>query len=72
MGLDAQELIELRGSTDESSMSNWERDERTTYIVNEQSQLPSDLVIGKTVTILPLTDSNEHVAKTVTYEVVPR
>ena len=35
MGLDAQELIELRGSTDESAMSDYERNERTTYYVNE-------------------------------------
>jgi lysophospholipase L1-like esterase len=35
MGLDPDELIALRGSTDESSMANYERDERTTYIVNE-------------------------------------
>jgi hypothetical protein len=44
---------------------------RVTYMVNEQSQLPTDLVIGKTVSILPLTGSKERVAKTVTYEVVP-
>jgi hypothetical protein len=35
MGLDPEELIELRGSTDESAMSEYERNERTTYIVNE-------------------------------------
>lgn len=35
MGLDPVELIALRGSTDESSMNNYERDERTTYITNE-------------------------------------
>lgn len=39
---------------------------RVTYIVNEQSQVPGDLLIGKTVTILPLTGSKERVAKIVT------
>ena len=36
MGLDTQDLIELKGSVDESSMSDWERNERTTYIVNRE------------------------------------
>jgi hypothetical protein len=44
---------------------------RVTYIVTETSQLPSDLVIGKTVTIQPLITSKEPIAKIVTYEVVP-
>ena len=44
---------------------------KVTYVVNEKSQLPTDLVIGKTVTILPLTGSKEPVANIVTYEVVP-
>jgi hypothetical protein len=44
---------------------------RVTYVVNEQSQLPSDLVIGKTVAIQPLITSKEPIAKIVTYEVVP-
>jgi len=44
---------------------------RVTYIINDQSQLPADLVIGKTVTILPAPGSTEKVAKIVTYEVQP-
>lgn len=44
---------------------------KITYLVNEKSQLPGDLVIGKTVTILPLTGSKDPVANIVTYEVVP-
>jgi len=35
MGINPQELIALRGSTDESAMSDYERNERTTYSVNE-------------------------------------
>jgi len=34
MGLDPEELVALRGSTNESSMSEYEANERTTYIVN--------------------------------------
>jgi hypothetical protein len=44
---------------------------RVTYMVNEHSKLPADLVVGKTVYILPQTGSGEPVAQTVTYEVVP-
>jgi hypothetical protein len=45
---------------------------RVTYIINEQSQLPADLVVGKSVTIVPMPGSTERVAKIVTYEVVPQ
>jgi hypothetical protein len=41
---------------------------RVSYQINSDSQLPTDLVVGKTVTILPGT--SDHVAKTVTYTIV--
>jgi hypothetical protein len=42
---------------------------KVTYVINEKSMLPADLVIGKTVSILPLatTGSGEPVAQTITY-----
>ncbi len=42
---------------------------KITYVINAKSSVPSDLVIGKTVTILPLTTTGagEHVAQTITY-----
>jgi len=42
---------------------------KVTYVINEKSQVPADLVIGKTVSILPLatTASGEPVAQTITY-----
>ena len=42
---------------------------RVTYILNEKSQVPADLVIGKTITIVPLTSTGtgEPVAQTITY-----
>jgi hypothetical protein len=42
---------------------------KVTYVINEKSNVPPDLVIGKTVSILPLatTDPGEPVAQTITY-----
>ena len=42
---------------------------KVTYVINEKSKVPADLVIGKTVTILPLatTGPGEPVAQTITY-----
>ena len=42
---------------------------KVTYLVTGQSQLPADLAIGKTVSILVLGDPSEPVAQTVTYTV---
>jgi hypothetical protein len=41
---------------------------KVTYVINEKSKVPAGLVIGKTVTIVPLaTESGEPVAETITY-----
>jgi hypothetical protein len=42
---------------------------KVTYVINENSKVPAGLVIGKTVSILPLvvTGSGEPVAQTITY-----
>ena len=42
---------------------------KVTYLINEKSKVPADLVIGKTVSILPLPTaaSGEPVAQTITY-----
>jgi hypothetical protein len=42
---------------------------KVTYLINDKSKVPADLVVGKTVTILPLAtnDPGEPVAETVTY-----
>ncbi len=41
---------------------------KITYVINEKSKVPADLVIGKTVTVLPLAvGSGEPVAGTITY-----
>lgn len=42
---------------------------KVTYVINEKSTVPADLVIGKTVNILPLatTGPGEPVAQTITY-----
>ena len=50
---------------------------KVTYVINAKSNVPSDLVIGKTVTILPMTitGAGEHVVQTITYtttEAVPQ
>ena len=50
---------------------------KVTYVINAKSAVPTDLVIGKTVTILPVTTtgSGEHIAQTITYtttEAVPQ
>jgi len=43
---------------------------RVTYVIDAHSRVPADLVIGKTVAIVPLTGSKEPVAETVTYYTV--
>lgn len=41
---------------------------KVTYLLTTKSQVPSDLVIGKTITVLPLAGtSGEPVAQTITY-----
>src|SRR5512143_159136 len=41
---------------------------KITYLINEKSKVPADLVIGKTVTVLPMSvASGEPVAETITY-----
>ena len=42
---------------------------KVTYVINEKSKVPADLVIGKTVSILPLASAGpgEPVAQTITY-----
>jgi hypothetical protein len=40
---------------------------KVTYVINEKSTVPADLVIGKTVTILPTAGPGEPVAQTITY-----
>ena len=40
---------------------------KVTYLLNEKSKVPTDLVVGKTVTILPATGQGEPVAQTITY-----
>ena len=42
---------------------------RVTYLINEKSQVPADLVVGKTITIMPMatTGKGEPVAQTITY-----
>ena len=42
---------------------------RVTYVINNRSKVPADLVVGKTVSIQPLatTASGEPVAQTITY-----
>ena len=41
---------------------------KVTYVINEKSKVPAGLVIGRTVTIVPLaTESGEPVAETITY-----
>jgi hypothetical protein len=45
---------------------------KVTYVINASSQLPADIAIGKTVTILPMANSAEPIVQTVTYTVVPQ
>ena len=42
---------------------------KVTYVINDRSKVPADLVVGKTVSIEPLatTESGEPVAQTITY-----
>jgi hypothetical protein len=42
---------------------------KVTYLINSSSKVPADLVVGKTVSILPLatTDPGDPVAQTITY-----
>jgi len=39
---------------------------KVTYMINEQSQVPADIVIGKSVSIVPLSSSGEPVVRTIT------
>jgi hypothetical protein len=40
---------------------------KVTYVLNAKSQVPADLVIGKTISIQPLAGPGELVAQTITY-----
>jgi hypothetical protein len=42
---------------------------KVTYLINSDSKVPADLVVGKTVTVLPLAtnDPGEPIAQTITY-----
>jgi len=42
---------------------------KSTYLLNDKSAVPVDLVVGKSVTILPLATNNpgEPIAQTITY-----
>ena len=40
---------------------------KVTYLINDKSTVPADMVIGKTVTVLPLAAPGEPVAQTITY-----
>jgi hypothetical protein len=42
---------------------------RVTYVIDPESKLPGDLVVGKTVTIQPLVQNGREVARVVTYVV---
>jgi hypothetical protein len=46
---------------------------RVTYSITSTSQLPADLVVGKTVSVVPVvsSDPNTRVVRTVTYVTVP-
>jgi hypothetical protein len=46
---------------------------RVTYTLTSTSQLPADLVVGKTVSVVPVvsSDPNTRVVRTVTYVTVP-
>lgn len=43
---------------------------KVTYVINAKSKLPSDLAVGKMISLLPLGSSKERVVQTVTYTVV--
>ena len=45
---------------------------KVTYLITDKSKVPADLVIGKTVTILPLTGSSEQTAETITVVTPPQ
>ena len=40
---------------------------KVTYLINDKSTVPADMIIGKTVTVLPLAGPGEPVAQTITY-----
>jgi hypothetical protein len=40
---------------------------KVTYLINDKSTVPADMIIGKTVTVLPLAAPGEPVAQTITY-----
>ena len=42
---------------------------RVTYVVDPQSKLPADLVVGRTVVIRPMIQNGREVARVVTYVV---
>ena len=39
---------------------------KVTYLITDKSKVPTDLVIGKTVTIMPLSGTTEQTAETIT------
>ena len=43
---------------------------KVTYLINPTSKVPTDLAIGKMISILPLDSSDQSVVQTVTYTVV--
>jgi hypothetical protein len=45
---------------------------KVTYLITDKSKVPADLVIGKTVTILPLSGTSEQTAETITVVTPPQ
>ena len=46
---------------------------KVTYVINAKSKVPADLVIGKTVTIIPMASGpGEPVAQTITYPITTK
>jgi hypothetical protein len=44
---------------------------KVTYMINASSQIPSDLVVGKTISVVPVSTSDPKVVRTITYVTVP-
>ena len=44
---------------------------KVTYMINASSQIPTDLVVGKTIAIMPVSTSDPKVVRTITYITVP-
>ena len=44
---------------------------KVTYLITGQSTIPPDLVVGKSITLMPMTDANGNVVRTITYVVPP-